>query len=108
MIGIINKEWVRGDTARFKIGVVGLDLSDAAVKIQLRRVAGGAVVLDSTAKGTVTKSYDGDQTLIEWVVAATDVATLEGQYKYDLQTTLAGEVVTWVGGTITIIEDITQ
>lgn len=108
MIGIINKTWYRGDTARLKFGIGGVNLSAAAVKIQVKRSVDSSVLLDSTDTGTITKTWANNETVIEWVVPASATQELKDEYIYDVQTTLAGDVKTWVKGKIKIDPDITN
>ncbi len=108
MPGVANKRAVRGDTLRFKFAIVGVNLSASDAHIQIRKPNGGAIVMDSAAVGTLTKSWANSETTIEWVIPFSLTGSLIGKYEYDLETTLTGERTTWVQGVLEVEPDITR
>lgn len=86
---------------------VPVDLTGAAVKISFRRHSKDNSVEDTrtgAGQAAVTDGPNGEITFYGYVV--TYVAAT---YYYDLQvTTSGGDVITYVAGTWTIIEDVTK
>lgn len=79
-----------------------LNLTNAEVKIQLRKQPGGIVYLEPLI--TIFDPTNGEFCIDEQII---DIEAYD--YKYDIQiTTENGEVNTWVSGLFTIINDITR
>jgi hypothetical protein len=107
MSSTLNFTTKRGDTFKqtnFQINIndAPLDLTDAIIKIQLRKEAGAPVALEPTL--TILNALQGEFCIDEQII---DIQACN--YKYDIQITQeSGEVDTWVGGLFTITDDITR
>ncbi len=97
----------RGDTfdeVSFTINIDGdpLDLTDAVIRMQLRKSAGAPVAF--TPELSITDAENG-----QFVIDAQIIDIPACVYKYDIEIELAsGEVKTWIYGNFTINDDITR
>jgi len=113
MIGKLNIQALRGDTFseypfQILVNSVPLDLTDAEIKIDLKKSECGIAILTliSTLNAgiTITDAVNGSFVINEQIFT---IPTFN--YVYDIQITLAdGRVKTWVGGLFQIINTITE
>lgn len=109
----LNFQHIQGDTFKevpfeILINSVALDLTDAVIKMQLRKECGGVPALTLTSvlsDGiTITDAVNGLFKINERIINIS-----EYDYLYDIQITLAdGTVNTWVSGNFLIKCDITR
>lgn len=109
----LNLTHKKGDTFQemlFEIIYNGmpLDLNGAAIKMQLRKTAGGLVALDLSIGNGITM-VDADFALFK---IDTQIINIEAyDYLYDIQIvagSLANAVNTWISGFFKITNDITR
>ena len=108
----LNFTHKRGDTFEavnfeIKINDVAVDLSDAIIRMQLRKEYGGIIALNLTSVDnaglTITDAVDGLFKINEQVI------NIEaGNYLYDIQFNFDGEIKTYVSGTFLITNDVTR
>jgi len=107
MASTLNLTTKRGDTFKqtdFQINInsVPLDLTDAVIKMQLRKEAGAPIALEPTI--TIFNPTNGEFCIDEQIINIQACV-----YKYDIELTqVSGEVDTWVGGLFEITDDITR
>jgi len=114
--GVYNfKPHKRGDTFnghQFEVSLnsVPVDFTGATIKIQLRRKAGVASVLEwSTADGSITISGPSSNIINMGVKTGLQMEVEAAKYLYDLNVVLANGVTnTYVEGTFEIVNDITR
>ena len=107
---MLNLKTIKGDTFKsvpFQINKDGLplDLTDAVIRMQLRKQCGGVVELElSTDLGiTITDALGGEFKIDEVII---DIDG--GKYYYDIEITIGLEVNTWINGTFVVTCDITR
>lgn len=87
-------------------GTAPVDLTDATVKMQVRkqRADDPILSLDSDGHGiSITDSTAGELTISPTIISSTEF----GEYKYEVEFTLSdGSVKTWLSGLLTLQEDI--
>ena len=108
----LNFTHKRGDTFEavnfeIKINDVAVDLSDAIIRMQLRKEYGGIIALNLTSVDnaglTITDAVDGLFKINEQVI------NIEaGNYLYDIQFNFDGEIKTYVSGNFIITNDVTR
>jgi len=107
MASTLNLQTKRGDTFKqvnFQINKNGitLNLTDAIIKMQLRKEPGGLIAYEPTI--TVYPGFFGTFSIDEQII---DIQACN--YQYDIQiTTSDDEVNTWVYGIFTVLDDITR
>ena len=107
MASTLNFTTKRGDTFKqtdFQIVIneTPLNLTDALIKIQLRKEPGAPIALEPTI--TIFNPTNGEFCIDEQIINIQACI-----YKYDIQITQeSGEVDTWVSGLFTITDDITR
>lgn len=109
--GIYNITAYRGDTLQRTITLLDsssqpIDLSTAAVKIEVRTKPDGDIKLTMTEGDGITVGGAGNNIIsISKVVSITDACALY----YDLQATFSSGVVsTYLKGNFNVVKDITQ
>jgi len=94
----------RGDSwaqvFRFKQGSTPVNLTGATIAAQMKNRSSGTT---ASLVATVTNALNGEVTL---KMPATPPKP--GQYVYDVEVTLAGQVTTWVHGSLTLNQDVTN
>jgi hypothetical protein len=106
---IINYRLVRGDSfapppVSFTIDSVPEDFSASSLKMQIRN-DGGRQMIELTDGDGIGVSTN----ILQYSIAASEFDSWPaGDYKYDVQKTTSGIVVTIQSGTITLLKDITD
>lgn len=112
MIGILNLIAQRGDTFdevpfEILIDAVPLDLTDAIIKMQVKKDACASAVLSLTSVGnagiTITNAINGQFKINEQIINIHAC-----NYRYDIQIEIDGEIKTYVGGLFQVINTITE
>ena len=113
MIGILNLIAQQGDTFNevpFEILIdeVPLDLTDAIIKMQVKKDACASAILSLTSVGnagiTITNAVNGQFKINEQIINIKPC-----NYQYDIQIELAGgEIKTYVGGLFQAVKTITE
>lgn len=108
--GIFNIEAYRNDTMTYTITITdengaAVNLSTAAVKMEVRTKADGDVLMTLTEGDGLNVGGAGNN-----IVTISKVVTIDncGSYYYDLQAAFSSGVVsTYIRGAFTVIKDIT-
>lgn len=109
----LNFQTIKGDTFEevtfeVKINNVAVDLTDAIIKMQLRKSKCGVIGLSLTSEDnaglTILNALNGLFCINKQII------NIEAyNYVYDIQITFAdGVVKTWISGNFQIIEDVTR
>jgi hypothetical protein len=112
MIGILNLIAQQGDTFNevpFEILIDGdaLDLTDAIIKMQVKKDACASSVLSLTSVDdagiTITNAVNGQFKINEQIINIKPC-----NYQYDIQIDIDGVVKTYVGGLFQVVKTITE
>lgn len=104
-ISVLNGDTYAGCNFTITVNSAALNLTGAAIKMQVRKQREEAVVLElSTGSGiTITTAAEGKFKINEQVISCA-----VGVYLYDIQITLSGgNIKTYIKGTFTVLGDIT-
>lgn len=105
----VNLVIYRGDTGRFRVTVsdpdgAPLDVSSAAWLAQVRAAPGASPMLTELDVEPVA----GETSKVDVVLTETASEALVASGVWDLQMTLAGEVVTLLAGTVQVTPDVSR
>lgn len=108
--GAVNFKVYQNDTLNKSITITDdnddpIDLSAAAVKMEVRQSAGSTVLFTLEVGDGITISGADDNVIVISKIVDID----PGSYLYDLEATYSGgDVQTFIKGSFTVIADITQ
>jgi hypothetical protein len=105
-ISVINNDTYPGVNFTVTVNTIALNLTDAEIRMQVRKTRDTAAVIDiAVGTGiTITDVASGKFRIDEQIFSATP-----GNYQYDIEIILSsGEVKTYIKGSFTIIGDITH
>jgi len=112
MIGILNLIAQQGDTFNevpFEILIDGdaLDLTNAIIKMQIKKDACSSAVLSLTSVDdagiTITNALNGQFKINEQIINIKSC-----NYQYDIQIDINGVIKTYVGGLFQVVKTITE
>jgi hypothetical protein len=104
----VDLEIYRGDTGRFRITVTQEDLSP----VDLTGATWDADIRATASSPTIVTSFDVvpvDESSVDVILDETNAELLtSGNFFYDVEMRLGGEVITLVAGKITVTQDVSR